>query len=415
MKKTNVHNTHDQFVKKSLSALTALALCTAFALPTAASTEDFSAGSDQSYTAPARRVITDKDGTSYVFEDDFVYRISPDDDKTCAVVEYKGSDKFVNIPAEFDGRKVTVIDGWSRREADYSEWDEKHPLGVTMGAFANNKDIEAVIIPDSVTDIEAEAFYGCKSLKSVKFGKGLKTIGGSAFYNCVQLSSVQLPDSVSKIDSCALGFMTADDGQFDILQPGFSITARGGSAAESYAKNAGIKFNSIHESIAKATVSGIKTKAYTGKAITQKITVKLGDKVLKNGTDYTVTYSNNKKIGKAKLTITGKGGYCGSITKEFTINPAKQEIQKLSSRSKGLFIDWRQKDSATGYEVQYSTSSKFDKSSKLVIKNKKTDKATISKLSANKKYYVRTRSYTIVGDKKYYGEWSNVKSAVTKK
>ena len=51
--------------------------------------------------------------------------------------------------------------------------------------------------------------------------------------------------------------------------------------------------------ITKATVSGISTKAFTGKAITQNVTVKVGNTVLKNGTDYTVSYSNNKKVGKA--------------------------------------------------------------------------------------------------------------------
>ena len=39
----------------------------------------------------------------------------------------------------------------------------------------------------------------------------------------------------------------------------------------------------------------------------------------------------------------------------------------------------------------------------------------ISKLSANKKYYVKVRSYTLVKGTKYYGEWSAVKSVTTKK
>ena len=167
--------------------------------------------------------------------------------------------------------------------------------------------------------------------------------------------------------------------------------------------------------ITKATVSGISTKLFTGKAITQNVTVKVGNTVLKNGTDYTVSYSNNKKVGKATVKITGKGKYGGVITKTFKINPAKQEIQKLTAKSKAFFVDWAQKGSATGYEIQYATNSKFTGAKKVAITNNKTDKTTVSKLSGNKKYYVRVRSYTTVGGTKYYGSWSATKTVTTKK
>ena len=171
----------------------------------------------------------------------------------------------------------------------------------------------------------------------------------------------------------------------------------------------------IKNNFKKATVSGISTKAFTGKNITQSITVKYNGKTLKKGTDYTVSYSNNKKVGTATVKITGKGSYTGTITKTFKINPAKQEIQKLTAKSKAFFVDWAQKGSATGYEIQYATNSKFTSAKKVTITNKKTDKTTISKLSGKKKYYVRVRSYTTVKGTKYYGAWSASKSVTTKK
>ena len=175
------------------------------------------------------------------------------------------------------------------------------------------------------------------------------------------------------------------------------------------------KTYSIKNNFKKATVSGISTKAFTGKNITQSITVKYNGKTLKNGTDYTVSYSNNKKVGKATVKITGKGKYGGVITKAFKINPAKQEIQKLTAKSKAFFVDWAQKGSATGYEIQYATNSKFTSAKKVTITNNKTDKTTVSKLSGKKKYYVRVRSYTTVKGTKYYGAWSASKSVTTKK
>ena len=175
------------------------------------------------------------------------------------------------------------------------------------------------------------------------------------------------------------------------------------------------KTYSIKNNFKKATISGISNKSYTGKNITQSITVKYNGKTLKKGTDYTVSYSNNKNIGTATVKITGKGSYTGTITKTFKINPAKQEIQKLTAKSKAFFVDWAQKGSATGYEIQYATNSKFTSAKKVTITNKKTDKTTISKLSGKKKYYVRVRSYTTVKGTKYYGAWSASKSVTTKK
>ena len=188
-----------------------------------------------------------------------------------------------------------------------------------------------------------------------------------------------------------------------------TITGKGnytGSVSKTY---------SIKNNFKKATVSGISTKAFTGKNITQSITVKYNGKTLKNGTDYTVSYSNNKKIGTATVKIAGKGSYTGTVTKTFKINPAKQEIQKLTAKSKAFFVDWAQKGSATGYEIQYATNSKFTSAKKVTITNNKTDKTTISKLSGKKKYYVRVRSYTTVKGTKYYGAWSASKSVTTKK
>ena len=187
------------------------------------------------------------------------------------------------------------------------------------------------------------------------------------------------------------------------------ITGKGnytGSVSKTY---------SIKNDFKKATISGISTKAFTGKNITQSITVKYNGKTLKNGTDYTASYSSNKNIGTATVKITGKGSYTGTITKTFKINPAKQEIQKLTAKSKAFFVDWAQKGSATGYEIQYATNSKFTSAKKITITSNKTDKTTVSKLSGKKKYYVRVRSYTTVKGTKYYGAWSVSKSVTTKK
>ena len=72
--------------------------------------------------------------------------------------------------------------------------------------------------------------------------------------------------------------------------------------------------------ISNCTITGPANAKYTGKAVTPSVTVKYGSTTLKNGTDYTLSWSDNVKVGtKAKVTITGKGNYTGSIAKTFSI------------------------------------------------------------------------------------------------
>lgn len=76
----------------------------------------------------------------------------------------------------------------------------------------------------------------------------------------------------------------------------------------------------ISKKTSKITVSGIENKIYNGRAHTQRsLVVKAGTKTLRLNKDYTVTYSKNKAVGKARVTICGKNAYSGKITKTFTI------------------------------------------------------------------------------------------------
>ena len=74
--------------------------------------------------------------------------------------------------------------------------------------------------------------------------------------------------------------------------------------------------------IKNASIGGIVDKRYTGKAQTQSPVVSFNGKVLKNGTDYTLSYKNNTKAGKATVTITGKGNFKDDVQKTFQIGNA---------------------------------------------------------------------------------------------
>lgn len=87
-------------------------------------------------------------------------------------------------------------------------------------------------------------------------------------------------------------------------------------------------------------------------------------------------------------------------------------ITSLSAKDNGFKIKWKKKSGITGYQIQYSTNSKFKKGNKSIkIKNAKTISKKITKLKAAKKYYVRVRTYK----GKKYSKWSKVKSIKTTK
>lgn len=69
----------------------------------------------------------------------------------------------------------------------------------------------------------------------------------------------------------------------------------------------------------------------------------------------------------------------------------------------------------SGYQVQYSTSSKFSSATTNTLGGTIKTTATYSKLKGSKKYYVRVRTYKSISGKKYYSTWSSAKSVTTKK
>ena len=172
--------------------------------------------------------------------------------------------------------------------------------------------------------------------------------------------------------------------------------------------------------------SSIKLKAtsltYNGKVRTPKVIVKdrTGKTLVKN-TDYTVSYAKGRKyVGKYAVKITFKGKYSGTKTLYFTIKPKATSISSLKVGSKKFTVKWKkQATQTTGYQVQYSASSKFSKAKTVTVGKNTTVSKKISKLSGKKKYYVRVRTYKTVKINgksiRIYSGWSKAKTVTTKK
>ncbi len=194
--------------------------------------------------------------------------------------------------------------------------------------------------------------------------------------------------------------------------------AKGSTGNKSYTANWS-KNQNTKTSITGVKISLKKTSyVYDGKKKQPSVTVKVGSKKLKKGTDYKVTYKNNQKVGTASVIISGTGEYTGKVTKQFKIVPKGTSVSKVIARSKGFTVSWKKQAKSTdGYQLQYSTSKKFTKKTTVIktVKKSSKTKLDVKKCKAKKKYYIRVRTYKTVKGKKYYSGWSKVKEITTKK
>ena len=174
-------------------------------------------------------------------------------------------------------------------------------------AFVKNERLDSISIPASVNCIGDYAFYYCRDiyliapemigLQSVSFGSSIKKIGSNAFDQCISLKNVKFSGNINDWNSIVI-----NDGNDALLK-------------------ASIYFSELLDISLCSLILENSSFDYDGTAKRPSVTVNCDSTTLTEDTDYTVSYSNNTNAGTATVTITGKGGYTGSTTKSFTINP----------------------------------------------------------------------------------------------
>lgn len=239
------------------------------------------------------------------------------------------------------------------------------------GAFFNCENLAQIQLPSQLNKLGGDAFRDCTSLDKIDIPAGLKQIESAtfcntgltsvtlhegltkiedwAFHDCLKLKKIRIPKSVTDIGELALGIRyNMGNGAEEVIPGGFTVEGYTGSAAERCVKRMhqsenlyhvffkDVKFVSIGgqtaavTNISKTKISALKTRAFTGKPLTQALTITYGGKKLVNGRDYTLTWKNNKNIGTASVTIKGKGKYNGSVTKKFRITVQKNAVYTVS-------------------------------------------------------------------------------------
>ena len=147
---------------------------------------------------------------------DFSYNVF-DDDGTVYIRRYTGTASRVTIPARIDGKPVTGI--YTAAFADNKTLTSVViPEGVTfinanrvvgVGAFMDCTNLTSVTLPSSLVEIGFGAFSYCDSLSAITIPPKVEWIGTFAFSNCSSLKTIALPASIKKIDHSAFSNCTS--------------------------------------------------------------------------------------------------------------------------------------------------------------------------------------------------------------
>lgn len=245
--------------------------------------------------------------------------------------------------------------------------------GVTLVTLGHDKNDEAT----DLIMVETQSFMGCENLETVAIGGNVTTIKSEAFASCSNLETVIIADSVINIagnafDDCSDFTIYCEEGSYaqkfaekkgipvstfvvapipnqtytgSEIEPEIDVSVSGEKVMENtdftvkYSNNINVgtakvtvsgkgaykvlssiaNFTIITKNIAPVTFAPISEQDYTGEAVIPTLTVTDGNRVLKEGVDYTVTFKNNVNEGTATATIQGIGNYHGTASVNFQI------------------------------------------------------------------------------------------------
>ncbi len=188
----------------------------------------------------------------------------------------------------------------------------KIPDGVTSigeTTFLGCTSLATVTIPDSVTSIGLLAFRDCESLTNIVIPEGVTIIKNQTFYGCSSLINITIPKSVTEIESLAFyGCSSLTDVYYGGTKSEWKMIVIGSSNAS--LNNAtihctnGILTKTLYDCIITLSPSSY---TYDGSPKYPAIIVEDGNTTLTDGTDYSVSYSNNTNAGTASAVVAGIG------------------------------------------------------------------------------------------------------------
>lgn len=122
---------------------------------------------------------------NYYYEDGYKYTLSLG---KATIISYVGSDTDLTVPSILNGKPVVKIES---------------------SAFANNKNLCSVILPDTITSMGISVFAQCENLKSIHYPEGLDRIYYRTFAGCHNLTKVNISSNIKIIEDSAFAGCTS--------------------------------------------------------------------------------------------------------------------------------------------------------------------------------------------------------------
>lgn len=328
----------------------------------------------------------------------------------------KAMTKLIICPA---GRSsVTVPNGV--KEIGYAAFSEtkikkvKLPSTIkklNQQSFSRASLLESINIPSGIKEIPDFCFYFCSKLKNITLPEGVETIRYAAFTGCNEMTSVSFPKSLKTLEINSIGALPRLK---NVYYRGTKSQWKKLTKEVDF-KDVTIKYNWKNNSkkLSDATLSLYDYElGYKGAAVKPKVKVNMGSKVLKNGTDYTVKYSNNNQLGAGTVTVTGKGAYSGTLKKKFKIVVNRPSITKIDfpDNEEGCIVNWTKDNYVDGYQLKYTSDRGLTGGKKITINGNSNNFCKLDMLTKGKTYYVGIRSFKKVNGKIKYSAWSSFHS-----
>lgn len=151
------------------------------------------------------------------------------------ILDYTGDSKVVVVPETINGEKVLSIAKAFTGESSVNAIRIADTVEKIEGSAYLNPDLQYVKCGTGLKEIGEGAFYD-SGLTEIELNEGLEIIGNIAFFCCPNLKEIYIPESVTEIDPNAFA------GEYP---EGFVIRGKAGSVAETYASEQGFKFEAV--------------------------------------------------------------------------------------------------------------------------------------------------------------------------
>ncbi|MDD7403216.1 MAG: DUF4430 domain-containing protein, partial [Butyribacter sp.] len=357
------------------------------------------------------------EGENYVTKGELVNNLLADvDNQIATAISWTSYDSAAMAIQALAPYLTETVDGVSKEEVENACQKVLHLLSVmqngTGGYPGYGTDNNAWSLAQAMTTMGC---FGISALEETETEAGFINNGKTVF----DAASAFVDSSKQTVSEELMGF------QPEQLLRGLNACIRTALGEETIYQTENVAYPANESDkivLSPEMISAIPAQTYEGKACEPAVVVTCDGKVLKAGTDYTVSYIDNDKEGTAYAIVTGTGDYVLSqqvafqIVKKAVVNQnntnnngnknqsitkkestkkktlKKPVIKKLTSpKKKTLKVTFKKVSGAKKYVVEISTNKKFKKS----VKKKTVKKTTVtfSKLKAKKKYYVRVRAY----------------------